>query len=252
MHYYKYSARISHNNTPLSIQPGSIGMCEPYARVNYDKFSEGNREHLAFNFHLPEADGDFQWTIPLVAKPAEDDLGDALLRFERAIRLHLETTWDEPVSLNAEVELWALLLAMANKVGTPAEISAVDRQGRDHVRNALRMIDAHLSSDIYAEKIAKHIGISVTHLGRLFNKHVGCPVATFIRRKRLKLAHRQLAYSNEPIREVAASIGMNDLANFNRFIRREFGQSPKQIRGRKRDGFNVCENDQEAHNEHQD
>ncbi|WOO42572.1 AraC family transcriptional regulator [Rubellicoccus peritrichatus] len=243
MHYYQYSARITHNDAMLPIRPGSVGICEPYARIAYDEFAGDEREHMAFNFHLPEAYGDFQWRIPLMVSPGDSGLDDVRSRFERVIQLHLSTPQDKPISLNAEVELWALLLAISEEVGAPAETSAVDRQGRRHVRSAMRMIDTHLATDIYAEKIAKHLGISVTHLGRLFNKHAGCPVATFIRRKRLRYAHRQLAYSNEPIQEIAASVGIDDLANFNRFIRSEFGQSPKQIRGRKRDSFLVREID---------
>ncbi|ADE53162.1 helix-turn-helix domain-containing protein [Coraliomargarita akajimensis] len=243
LHYYKYSGRIIHNDVEVEIRPGSIGVCQPYANIVYDSFCDGPREHLAFNFCLPEAHGDYLWEVPMMVSQDGHDLEDALSRFERIIRLYSDVELNEPMPLPPEIELWALLLAIAQKSGPQRETSAVESQGRRLVRSALKMIDTHLSEDIYAEKIAKQLDISVSHLGGLFNKYAGCPVATLIRRKRLRYAHRQLSYSNEPIRKIAADVGISDLANFNRFIRREFGLSPKQIRGRQREGFSVREMD---------
>ncbi|MEO0796755.1 MAG: AraC family transcriptional regulator [Verrucomicrobiota bacterium] len=243
LHYYKYSGRIVHNGSEECFQPGSIGICEPYAKISYDDISGDKDEHLAFNFHLREPVGEFQWRIPLIVQPGTGDIDDALKRFERTIQLYLEIPMSEPVSLKAEVELWALLLAFAEDSVIEAENSKGRRQGQLHVRKALKIIDAEINTDIYAGKIAEDLGISISQLGRLFNEHLGCPVATFIRRKRLKYAYNLLAYYNTPIRQVADSIGMGDLANFNRFIRREFGQSPKQIRARERDGLKVIDTD---------
>lgn len=98
------------------------------------------------------------------------------------------------------------------------------------MRRAYAMIENGLARSIYAEDIARGLGISTTHLSRLFKKYANCPLGTYIRRRRIKRAHELLVYSEKPIKEVAEIVGIPDLANFNRLIRRELKNPPRKVR----------------------
>ncbi|MGJ8639603.1 MAG: helix-turn-helix domain-containing protein [Opitutaceae bacterium] len=176
-----------------------------------------------------------QWKIPLLIPKVHRVFSGIAPRLKRAIDIYIESP------LDAEVELWSILLALSDKQ-ISLGMEQVDTLDQRRVRDACSLIESGLNGAIYAEVIAETLEISVSQLGRIFKRRLGCPVATYIRRRRVQLAHELLCYSEEPIQEVATRVGVPDLANFNRMLKREFKLSPREIRERK-NGLSVRELD---------
>ncbi|ADE53408.1 AraC family transcriptional regulator [Coraliomargarita akajimensis] len=241
LHYYTYAAQLRHNDRVEQIYPGCIGVCEPYAEVEYSGLRGAASAHYAFNFQLPEASEGFCWRVPLMVPAEAHKMKDAQQRMEMATELCLPLRKGETKPLKAEVELWSILLSIAEPTDFQGKHSSVELAGRTRMAKAFRMIDSSLGKELYPEMIADELGVSVTHLGRLFKQYAGCPVATYIRRQRVKHARTQLVFSNKPIRDIADEIGIHDLANFNRMIRREFGRTPREVREQNKEGFIVAD-----------
>jgi len=66
---------------------------------------------------------------------------------------------------------------------------------------------------------------------RTFKRVTGITPHQWLLRGRLRHAAERLSSSREPITEIALDVGFDDLSNFIRSFRREFGVSPSRYRG---------------------
>ncbi|MEM0964981.1 MAG: helix-turn-helix transcriptional regulator [Verrucomicrobiota bacterium] len=233
LHLYEYSARIRLGEEDHPFSAGSIGICEPYSRIEYHSCWAGEGRHFAFNFQVPDVRGDAIWEIPRFTR-AEVLQGQ---HYESGI--HRAITACNEFPFRAEIELWSILLNLAHP---PDSQKQRDERSLDQRRidRACSMIDLGLDKPIYAQRIADELQISVTHVGRLFKKYLDCPVATYIRRKRAQRAHELLVFSSVSISDIAVRVGIPDLGNFNRLIRTTYGLSPRKVRDLK-PGLQVVE-----------
>lgn len=83
--------------------------------------------------------------------------------------------------------------------------------------------------------LAAEVGISRSALVERFTRYLSEPPMTYLTRWRLQLAARSLTSTPRGVAEIAADVGYESEAAFNRAFKREFGQPP----GRYRDGHAV-------------
>lgn len=108
-----------------------------------------------------------------------------------------------------------------------------DRQeddGYSYVLSALQTIAARSHRPLSVEDIAARLGISRTHLYRLFQRHLGIPPHEYLARLRVRNACAMLRDSTLPIKDIARSVGFEDQLYFARVFRRYMGQSPSRYR----------------------
>jgi AraC-like DNA-binding protein len=91
-------------------------------------------------------------------------------------------------------------------------------------------IDKAPADSFDLRRLAGHAGLSPYHFLRTFQRVTGVTPHQYIMRARLREAARRLATEREPIIHVALDCGFNDVSNFNRAFRREFGLSPRRFR----------------------
>jgi AraC-like DNA-binding protein len=78
--------------------------------------------------------------------------------------------------------------------------------------------------------LADEVGISRSALVKRFTQYLSEPPMTYLTRWRLQLAARSLERTSRGVAEIAADIGYESEAAFNRAFKREFGQPPGQYR----------------------
>jgi len=99
------------------------------------------------------------------------------------------------------------------------------------VAEALRMIQSRSPSEpIQVAEVARHAGLSVSQLERLFCEQVGQSPKDLITRTRMLHARDQLAHSRKPMKQIAAEMGFAQLGGFSAWFRKHVGQSPSQYR----------------------
>ena len=96
------------------------------------------------------------------------------------------------------------------------------------VARALRIIDETPSLD----HLAARLGVTDRHLRRLFEEHVGASPIAILQTRRLHLARTLLRETALPIADVAFGAGFESVRRFNDAIRKAYGCTPSELRGK--------------------
>jgi AraC-like DNA-binding protein len=95
-----------------------------------------------------------------------------------------------------------------------------------YVGRALALIHEQPAHAWTVEALARKVALSRSALGQRFTALVGRPPMEYLMRWRILLAARRLRECGAPIADVAAGVGYESEAAFNRAFKREFGAPP--------------------------
>jgi AraC family transcriptional regulator len=128
-----------------------------------------------------------------------------------------------------------IALDLAGRVISIAS-DTVQRVRTEEVRNAgriahvLRRMDASSDQIGSIADLAREAGLSPFHFLRAFKRATGITPHQWLLRTRLRKAVERLVTCRDPITEIALDVGFDDLSNFIRSFRAEFGVSPREYR----------------------
>ena len=94
----------------------------------------------------------------------------------------------------------------------------------------LRYMAAHASAPHTVAGLARMAKLSPYHFLRSFRAVTGVTPHQWLLRARLRDAAEKLAATNAPVTDIALDVGFDDLSNFTRTCRAEFGASPRHYR----------------------
>jgi AraC-like DNA-binding protein len=136
----------------------------------------------------------------------------------------------ETMTRLAFIELLMLLYrSRADTGGIPAAGA-----GRFRIEDAVAFVENRYSEELSLPGIAEHFGLNASYFSRLFARHTGMPLFSFVNRLRIQKSCVLLKRSGLSILEIAFSVGYNNLSHFNRYFRRVMGESPREYRKRAR------------------
>jgi AraC-like DNA-binding protein len=98
------------------------------------------------------------------------------------------------------------------------------------VTRTVRMIEHDPSRTLSIQELAREARLSPYHFLRTFQQLTGLTPHQFVMRIRLREAALRLAAGPARIVDIAFASGFNDVSNFNRAFRSEFGVSPRIYR----------------------
>ena len=79
-------------------------------------------------------------------------------------------------------------------------------------------------------ELAETVGVDPAHLGRVFQRHYGVSIGTYVRRLRLDRAAARVAGTNAPLASIAAEQGFADQSHFTRAFKLHVGVTPARYR----------------------
>lgn len=79
-------------------------------------------------------------------------------------------------------------------------------------------------------KMAKHAGLSIWYLARLFKKNTGINFGEYVRNLRLKKAGNLLRDTMLSIKEIAAAVGYKHVSDFDHHFKSTYGVRPSEYR----------------------
>lgn len=94
------------------------------------------------------------------------------------------------------------------------------------IHDLIEWIDHNIEARLDLDTVSARAGYSKWHLQRMFKEHTGSPLGEYIRLKKLKKSADRLTSSNEPILNVAISLGFDSQQSFNRSFKRQYGMAP--------------------------
>jgi AraC-like DNA-binding protein len=102
------------------------------------------------------------------------------------------------------------------------------------VGNSLVLLHSRIAHPWTIADLADQVGISRSALVEHFTRYLSEPPMTYLTRRRLELAARMLERTSRGIAEIAADVGYESEAAFNRAFKREFGHPPGRYRSDRR------------------
>ena len=98
------------------------------------------------------------------------------------------------------------------------------------VGKSLGLLHSRIAHPWTIADLADEVGISRSALVERFTRYLAEPPMTYLTRWRLQLAARSLEKTSRGVAEIAAEVGYESEAAFNRAFKREFGQPPGRYR----------------------
>ncbi|WP_431286881.1 helix-turn-helix transcriptional regulator [Roseateles chitinivorans] len=124
----------------------------------------------------------------------------------------------------------AIVAQVRRALGDGEAPASLPRQD-ERARAAAHCIETRSAEALTLDDVAEAAGLSPFHLLRVFRQAIGVTPHQYLIRQRLMHALRLLRDTRRPVTDVAYDSGWADLSNFNRAFRREFGCSPRTLRG---------------------
>lgn len=118
----------------------------------------------------------------------------------------------------------------AAQAGAVAPLVPMRLTPAHYVERAREFLHADYRRPIALPELAERVGLSVTHLHRLFVGQLRQAPMTYLRQYRLKRAGEMLAQTARPVREIAREVGFPEPERFTKAFRRTFGCSPRDYR----------------------
>jgi AraC-like DNA-binding protein len=125
------------------------------------------------------------------------------------------------------LELFGAVQRQAAGLGAFQTVVARDQR---RIGPVLRLLEEQLERQHKLAELARHAGLSRYHFLRTFKSVTGVTPHQWLIRARLQRAAHQLRGAATPVTRIALDAGFDDLSNFIRTFRREFGLSPSRYR----------------------
>lgn len=100
----------------------------------------------------------------------------------------------------------------------------------DRIAQAIRLLEAEISTKVDYPKLSAAVGLSRYHLHRLFIQQTGDTPGAYLRRIRIDLAAMRLCWTRETAGEIAHGLGYASQGSFNRAFIARFGIPPGRFR----------------------
>lgn len=99
-----------------------------------------------------------------------------------------------------------------------------------HITKILDYIHKNYKQDIAINTLADYVGLSYSHVRKIFNDATGENIVNYINNMRIEEAKRLLRQTNMSINDIALSLGYNNKQSFNRFFKKYVSINPGEYR----------------------
>ena len=99
------------------------------------------------------------------------------------------------------------------------------------IEELLEYIDSNISKGCQIEELAPRLFLSKYQFQRVFKSFMDEPICSYIKRRRLEISAKQIAYSkDEKIFDILMKLGFNSKSDFSKEFKKYFGIAPSEFR----------------------
>ncbi len=152
-------------------------------------------------------------------KRLEKMIGDVIynMRYER-----FTTEYED------SLQIYKILIELTS--GVSGKWKNIESQKDQIVATAVRYINENIDKDLTVGMIARHVGLSESHLNRKFRQIMNSSPKEYLIRRRMTLAKHLLKTTELPVKEIAVKAGFNSESHFSNSFTAQNGLSPRQFR----------------------
>jgi AraC-like DNA-binding protein len=100
------------------------------------------------------------------------------------------------------------------------------------LHDAVLYIESNYSENINLAHIAANAGLNHTTLTKLMKDELGCTATQYLMQYRVKVAKKQLAFTEVPIKDIVNMSGFKTVQHFGRIFKEQTGLTPAEYRKR--------------------
>lgn len=205
------------DGTWLEIEPGSVSVLPAGAVLEYH--FRGLSRHVFAHFDPRPSP-----RTPPVRVPAMLRLGR---HFESFVSDFAGAVgWMQSQPRRAQARVWDLLWRLTTVVDSNPFPSAA----HPLVARVVEWIELHLAEPFALATLADDLSVSHAHLIRLFRRHLAATPLSYVHARRAQRAEHLLRHTTLSIKSIAMQVGLVDLQQLNKLMRRTLGQSPRALR----------------------
>lgn len=212
-------------NKVYALRPGDLFLIKPNQLITYSADIQDPWEYYWVGFNGAFANKLVQQTPFSDLQPVHHGKDLDALRST----LHSIFLARGPEPQNEAMMVGYLYIFMANLIKEAQELEphAVNSSSQ-YVLNAIKYIQFNYSQDISIDDIAKAVGVSRSHLYRIFMSNVGQSPIDYLTSYRIGEACSLLKNSQLSIAEIAVSVGFFDQFYFSRVFKKAKGVPPSK------------------------
>lgn len=153
-------------------------------------------------------------------------------------KLHLEYASARPgreAALHVHLlELLLFLLRLEADGGTEGTSPSPPSVASD-IDKVIDCIHTRFDAAVSVRELAELAGIGERQLHRLFKRHTGMTVTSYVQDVRIREACRLLRTTSRKVSDIAAAVGYQHLTYFNSLFKAQTGESPREYRKKSRE-----------------
>ncbi len=224
LHYVRSGKGVYvYNGQEFRLGTGDMFLTYPSTVVSYTADVEDPWEYCWVGFHGTEAkrmlrETAFSKQQPVLHMSECDRLESLLLSIYRS-------SGNTPAA-DAEMAGYLYLFLGELMRCAPSNVASGDMQ--DYVTQAIRYIQNEYPNDIQVSQIASCVGVSRSQLYRAFVERFELSPHQYLKRYRINVACTLLRNATLSVREIAASVGIEDPLYFSRVFKEVKGISPSE------------------------
>lgn len=175
---------------------------------------------------------DIRYVRPLIEKgpkylafSKEDEV------FSREFSKIFEACGTEPIGYEFLVRAALSQLLLAIHAKSPIDpVKKVSTLREERVKQMISWLDAHIEEQVTVLALAKAVSTSERECYRLFDQYLHCGPIEYLSRRRLLMAAKRLAETDEPVTEIALGCGFATPSYFAKQFKRLMGSAPSEYR----------------------
>ncbi|MBQ7859055.1 MAG: AraC family transcriptional regulator [Faecalibacterium sp.] len=212
-------------DTVFQLQAGDIFLIKPSQLCTYAADPDDPWEYSWVGFNGAVANKlvtklPFSDTAPVHHARNPEELRNVLASIYQSRGMELQSE----IAMVGYLYLFIAALMRENSDGDSHNASSSSQ----YVLNAIKFIQFNFSHDISIDDVAKSVGVSRSHLYRVFMSNVGKSPIDYLTEYRINEACNLLRSSRLSIAEVATSVGFFDQFYFSRVFKKAVGVPPSR------------------------
>lgn len=182
-------------------------------RDGWDLIQRERPDLVFMDIHMPYMDG-----FEIIQKMTDSKVivitaYDSFEYAQKALRLGASDIISKPI------EFGQLRQAIVRAVGFKFT-------GNEIVNTILAYIYEHYSEKIDLETLARLTFCTESHISRIFKKHTGMTIVSYVHKVRIEQSIRMMEEDNLSVKEAAEEVGYQNLNNFYKYFKQFIGAPP--------------------------